>query len=236
MSVLNYKDNLERAREYTMNNRSKFAAPVAAEQVQKVQEGLMRPIARPEPKETSGGTVGGIGLAVMEGLRSSKQERKEERYNETYGQSYNANGGGSSTVPDSKTAARIRGKLIDRGLPPHVADAFIVNFQDESGLNSGINEANPIVEGSRGGFGLAQWTGPRRVAYEAYAKQKGVNPSDEDAQLDFAIMELYGSEKKAGDAIFKTNNTSDAAVAILNKFLRPAKKHAESRTASYRNL
>ena len=231
---LNYKETLEKARKEVLDRKSSFAPKEASEQVAVQKEGLMRPpsIVSQEPAP-SGDAFGGMGLAVMEGLRSSKEDNKEERYNETYGQSYR---GGSSTVPDSKTAGRIRGKLIDRGMPPHVADAFIVNFQDESGLDSGINEANPIVEGSRGGFGFYQLTGPRRTAYEAFAKQKGVNPSDEDAQLDFAIMELYGSEKKAGDAIFGTNNTSDAAVAILNKFLRPAKEHAVSRTASYRNL
>ena len=37
----------------------------------------------------------------------------------------------------------------------HVADGFVMNFKDESGLNPGINEQNPIVPGSRGGFGLA---------------------------------------------------------------------------------
>ena len=56
------------------------------------------------------------------------------------------------------------------------------------------------------------------------------------AQLDWLMMELEGSEKKAGDAIFGTNNTSDAAVTIVNKFLRPAKEHAVARTSSYRNL
>jgi len=79
MSGLNYKENLERAREHTMNNRSKFAAPVAAEQVEKVQEGLMRPMARPEPKETSGGMAGGIGLAMMENIQDSKEQAFKDK-------------------------------------------------------------------------------------------------------------------------------------------------------------
>ena len=59
--------------------------------------------------------------------------------------------------------------LVARGMPEHIADGFVMNFKDESGLNPGINEQAPIVPGSRGGFGLAQWTGPRRKALEAYA-------------------------------------------------------------------
>lgn len=137
---------------------------------------------------------------------------------------------GSAHNPD---AAAIRQGMIDRGLPEHVADAFVLNFQDESGLNPGINEANPIVPGSRGGFGLAQWTGPRRKALEAFAAERGVDPSDTDAQLDFLMMELQGPEAKAGQSILSAQDTPSAATAILNNFLRPAESHRASREARY---
>ena len=58
-------------------------------------------------------------------------------------------------------------------------------------------------------------------------------PDDSDQKK---AVKYQISEKKAGNAIYKTNNTSDAAVAIVNQFLRPAKEHAVSRTANYRNL
>lgn len=73
-----------------------------------------------------------------------------------------------------------------------------MNFQDESGLNPGINERNPLVPGSRGGFGLYQLTGPRRRAYEQFANQRGVAPFDIDAQLDFMMTELQGPESRSG--------------------------------------
>ena len=245
--TLNYKETLEKARKEVLDRKSQFAPKDASEQVAVQKEGLMRPSSyAPQPAKQAGGVAGGMGLAVLEQLKEKDEKAMHMATEEmrarkgrgsrgymSWGPAYM---GGSSTVPDSETAGRIRNKLIDRGMPSHVADAFIVNFQDESGLNSGINEANPIVEGSRGGFGFYQLTGPRRTAYEAFAKQRGVNPSDEDSQLDWLMMELEGSEKKAGNAIYNTNNTSDAAVAIVNQFLRPAKKHAVSRTANYRNL
>src|SRR5688572_28294195 len=87
--------------------------------------------------------------------------------------------------------------LISRGLPPHVAQGFVMNMQDESRLNPGINEANPIVPGSRGGFGLNQWTGPRRRAYEAFAQSRGAPLDNVDAQLDFTMAELQGPENAA---------------------------------------
>lgn len=123
--------------------------------------------------------------------------------------------------------------LVRRGLPEHVASAFALNFQDESGLNPGINEANPLVPGSRGGFGLAQWTGPRRVALERFAEEQGRSVSDVDTQLDFLITELQGSEAKAAQSIFGARDTATAAQAIVNEFLRPAEQHRAARASKY---
>ena len=131
------------------------------------------------------------------------------------------------------TAAEIRDGLIRRGLPAHVADGFVMNMQDESGLNPGINEAAPVVPGSRGGFGLYQLTGPRRTAYEQFASQRGVLPDDVDAQLDFLMEELRGTERRAAESIMATSDAGQAAAAILNDFLRPAEEHRRRREASY---
>lgn len=144
-----------------------------------------------------------------------------------------ANFGSSNT---SGNASAIREGLINRGLQPHIADAFVTNFKDESGLNSGINEANPIVAGSRGGFGLYQVTGPRRKAYESFAAQRGVSPDNMDAQLDFMVSELQGPESRAAKNIFSAPNTAAAAQAIVRDFLRPAPEHLRSRMARYAQL
>jgi hypothetical protein len=133
-------------------------------------------------------------------------------------------------------ASYIRQGLVARGLPEHVADAFVVNFQDESGLNPGINEKNPIVPGSRGGFGLYQLTGPRRVAYEQYAAERGVPVDDVDAQLDFMMGELQGSEAKAAGSILSAPDTATAAQAIVRDFLRPSPEYRDSRMAKYAAL
>ncbi len=130
-------------------------------------------------------------------------------------------------------AQEIRQGLIDRGLPEHIADGFIMNFQDESGMNPGINEKNPIVPGSRGGFGLYQLTGPRRVAYEKFAASRGVDPSNVDAQLDFLMTELQGPESRAAKSIFSAKDAGSAAAAIVSDFLRPAEEHRARRVAEY---
>ncbi len=137
------------------------------------------------------------------------------------------------SVPQGERAGYIRQGLIQRGLPEHVADAFVLNFQDESGLNPDINEAKPLVPGSRGGYGLYQLTGPRRRMYEAFARDRGVDTSDIDAQLDFLKFELGGPEAKAAQSIMGSRDTATAAQAIVNNFLRPAPEHRQSRSARY---
>ena len=139
----------------------------------------------------------------------------------------------SAPARGGQAADRIRSKLMQRGLPKHVADGFVMNFVDESNLNPGINEANPIVPGSRGGFGLSQWTGPRRKQLEAFAASRGVPVSDEDMQLDFLMQELGSTEVNAAKAIFGTDSSGEAAAAIVNKFLRPAEEHRARREARY---
>lgn len=129
--------------------------------------------------------------------------------------------------------AYLRDGLMRRGLPQHVADAFVMNFRDESGLNPGINEIAPIVPGSRGGYGLYQLTGPRRVAYERFAQERGVNLADPDAQMDFLMMELQGPEARAAQRILAAPDTGTAAAAIVRDFLRPAPEHRDRRTAQY---
>lgn len=138
-----------------------------------------------------------------------------------------------ASVPSGDTAGYIRQGLIQRGLPEHVADAFLMNMQDESGLNPGINEAKPLVPGSRGGYGLYQLTGPRRRAYEAYAQQNGIPLDSVDGQLDFMMSELAGPEANAYQSIMAAPDTGSAAAAIVNNFLRPAEEHRARRVAQY---
>lgn len=123
--------------------------------------------------------------------------------------------------------------MIERGLPQHIAEAFVMNMRDESGLNPGINEAAPIVPGSRGGFGLYQLTGPRRREYEAFAGQRGVAPKNVDAQLDFLMQELSGSEALAAKSIYAAPTRGKAAAAIVNNFLRPSPEHRQRRAEKY---
>ncbi len=196
-----------------------------------------------------GGFISGMtgGLQMQQDLRDAREEREDRKAAREARAGAAAEDGltgapgsapaiGDFKLSDAGMASRLRQGLIDRGLPAHVADGWVMNYQDESGLNPGVNEASPVVAGSRGGFGLNQWTGPRRVAYEAYAKERGVAPVDIDAQLDFQMAELKGPERGAYDAIMQTKSAGEAASVIAAKFLRPAESHLAARQARYRQV
>lgn len=118
--------------------------------------------------------------------------------------------------------------LLSRGMPEHIAQGFMMNFQDESGFRPGIEEAVPNVHGTRG-RGLYQLTGSRRNAFEA----KYGNDYSVDNQLDFLMEELNTTEAEAWGIIQNSQSAGEAGSNIVNHFLRPAKEHARSRSARY---
>ena len=126
--------------------------------------------------------------------------------------------------------------LVQRGIPTVAAQGIVANMMAESGLNTGINEIAPVVPGSRGGYGLNQWTGPRRVQYEAYAKARGTSPDDLNTQLDFTVWELQNTEQKAGNALMQAPDAMSAAQIYSNQFLRPGVPHMDQRLAYARQM
>lgn len=127
--------------------------------------------------------------------------------------------------------------LKERGFAPHIAAGIMGNMAVESaGFQTGINERNPIVKGSRGGFGLNQWTGPRRRKFEAFAQERGTALDDLDTQLDFTAFELNKSERAAGKALSRAATAEQAATIYSKRFLRPGIPHTEDRLAHTRGL
>lgn len=111
--------------------------------------------------------------------------------------------------------------VADLGITPVQAAGIVGNLGGESGLQA-INEVRPVVPGSRGGFGWAQWTGPRRVQFEAYAAAQGLDVTDDRANYGFLIVELKGSEAKALRQLKKTTTVDAATYTFAVHFERPA--------------
>jgi hypothetical protein len=66
----------------------------------------------------------------------------------------------------------------------------ISNLMAESRMTA-INEKDPLVKGSRGGFGWMQWTGQRRLDFEAYCKKNGLDPKSDEANYGFLLHDLH---------------------------------------------
>lgn len=131
---------------------------------------------------------------------------------------------------------RILDGLVARGMPVHIAQGAVANMIAESRLDPGINEAVPVVPGSRGGFGLNQWTGPRRRAFEAEAQRRGVPLDDVDFQLDYTMMEFEGPERRAFERLMQAPDAMQAARIYSDSFLRPGIPHMDRRLAEAARL
>ncbi len=118
--------------------------------------------------------------------------------------------------------------LVKRGVPLHVAQGVVARLHGESRLDPGINEINPVVEGSRGGFGLAQWTGPRRKQLEEFAASRGQNVADPELQMDFLMWENANTEKGAWDKVMQAKDPVEAARLFTTEWERPGIPHLDN--------
>lgn len=121
----------------------------------------------------------------------------------------------------SDPGQEIYGGLRWRGVPDVQAAGLAGNIFGESGYNSGLNERNPSVPGSRGGFGLHQATGSRRKAMEEFLAQRGLAPNDQEGQLDFIAHELGGPENAAYKNTMLARSPAEAARIFERDFQRP---------------
>ena len=107
--------------------------------------------------------------------------------------------------------------------------AIIGNAGHESGGFKSLQEKKPVVPGSRGGYGIMQWTGPRRRDYEAYCSRNRLNPADMDTNYKFLFVELKGPEGAALTPLRAAKGLDKKVESFMNKFLRPGIPHLESR-------
>lgn len=119
--------------------------------------------------------------------------------------------------------------------PVAVASGFIGNFINEAGpaLSPNAQERSPIA--GRGGYGLAQWTGPRRRAIEAYATSVGVQLPNSDAvlteaentrllqmQLQFWAREMETTHRHVFTKVKRATTVTEVNKIVFDKYETPA--------------
>ena len=143
------------------------------------------------------------------------------------GGSRGSGGGGGAGASDNSPIAPVQGKAFgavgprimadlqkDFGLSKVQAASIVGNLGHESAGFSAFQEKNP--RGGRGGWGYAQWTGPRRRQFEAWAQAKGLDPKSYEANYGFLRHELQTSER-GGIAAVKRQNTLEGGTAAFER-------------------
>ena len=116
-------------------------------------------------------------------------------------------------------------------LAPVDCFAILGNLGHESAGFEKLQEIKPKVKGSKGGFGWAQWTGPRRVAFEKWCSVGKLDPSSDEANLGFLVLELQTTERNAIIAVTKPGTLYEKVVAFEMAYERAGIKHYDSRFA-----
>jgi hypothetical protein len=119
--------------------------------------------------------------------------------------------------------------MADFALDVESAAAILGNLGHESGGFRFLQEKQPLIPGSAGGYGWAQWTGPRRRAYEAYVERNGFDPASDSANYKWLFLELKGDERAAIPAVKNAVGLEAKVRAFEMAFERAGIKHYESR-------
>jgi hypothetical protein len=110
----------------------------------------------------------------------------------------------------------------DLSISPQVAAGIVGQLGYESAGLQSINEMQPVVPGSRGGFGWAQWTGPRRREFESWAQQNNLDVADPEANYQFLVHELTQTpEKRVLSKLQGIEDPVEAGKVFTDTFLRP---------------
>lgn len=129
-------------------------------------------------------------------------------------------GGGKKWT--SWAPAIMTGLMKDFGLTKAQAAGVLGNLGHESAGFSQMQEGRPIA--GRGGWGIAQWTGPRRRAFEAWTKARGLDPSSFEANYGFLRHELGGEYAGTIRALKKARTAEEAMMIFENSFERAGVK------------
>nr|WP_321482720.1 phage tail tip lysozyme [uncultured Cohaesibacter sp.] len=172
-------------------------------------------------------------LSVMADRAMKRQQATDLKSAQQSGEraGYSADLGTGVGSGNSEIGQRLMGDLQkDFDLSPEQAAGFVGNLAHESGGFQTLQEVDPTVAGSRGGFGYAQWTGDRRKQFEDFAKRNNLDPSSYEANYGFLKFELTNTkEGQFLDQLRKAGDARSATEIVSNSFLRPGIPNMESR-------
>jgi hypothetical protein len=118
-------------------------------------------------------------------------------------------------------------KMIDDlkeayGMTTEQAAGFVGNIWHETGGYKWMEELSPVVKGSKGGLGFAQWTASRRRDFESLLDELGgLDPNSYEGNWAMITEEFDTTERGALNKILKAETVDEAAEATSVFYLRP---------------
>jgi hypothetical protein len=114
-------------------------------------------------------------------------------------------------------------KLIaDFGLKDFQAAGILGNIGEECDGFREMQEKRPLIPGSKGGFGWAQWTGSRRTLFEGFCGSHGLSPFSDAANYGFLKEELMTTQDMCVTAVKKAASLAKAVRSFEATFERAA--------------
>ena len=132
----------------------------------------------------------------------------------------------------TRRCARLGPELMrDLALTDIQAAGLLGNLGHETGGFRHLQEIAPAVPDSRGGWGIAQWTGPRRLAMERWCRANGLDPASDAANEGYLRVELTTTEAPALLALRRAATLEAATEVVCRLFERPGLVALPSRLA-----
>jgi hypothetical protein len=116
----------------------------------------------------------------------------------------------------------------DFDLTAEQAAGILGNLGHESAGLTAFQEVGPTA--GRGGFGWAQWTGPRRVQFESYCARNKLNLKGDKANYAWLFLELKRAFKGTIKALKKADSLEEAVIVFEKNFEKARVKNYPSRT------
>lgn len=115
-----------------------------------------------------------------------------------------------TTINASNPSMYVMQRLVNEGVDPQTAAGYVGALMQESGGNT--FDISPTAENPSGAYGIAQWLGSRRDDLNAFAKERGKDPSDFETQVEFLVHEIKGNEAESLEAIRGAKSPEEAGM------------------------
>ena len=170
--------------------------------------GWTAPAAPAAPAITGGETAGGGG------------GRGEAAYARASAAGGGRGGGGRGDLYAQRAPMIMADLKRELGLTHEQAAGLVGNLGYESAGFKALQEGRPIS--GAGGFGYAQWTGPRRRKFMQYAQQRGLDPKSHEANVGFLKHELTGEHSGFLRRLKQTKTLQEATRLTHEVYETPA--------------